>query len=110
MKGLSMTLTIVIVAIVLLVTALVIMTIFGAQMAQIVGILNPWSSSQLELSLCQQACASKCQLTDETTIPWPQISVKTDAHPNGETCDKIMVKATGAASISEIDPCKCMGL
>ena len=110
MKGLSLTLTIVIIAIVLLVTALVIMTIFGAQMAQVMGILNPWSSAMLESNLCQQKCSTQCQLSRLPTIPWVSMSVITQSHPNGQDCATIMMTAAGVKSIDEIGPCQCMGL
>ena len=60
MKGLSLTLTIVIIAIVLLVTALVIMTIFGSQMAKIMNILTPWVDTSLKENDCRNRCASWC--------------------------------------------------
>jgi hypothetical protein len=106
MKGLSLTLTIVIIAIVLLVTALVIMTIFGGQMAQVLGILNPWSSAMLESNLCQQKCATQCQLTSRPTIEWNEIQIKTQTHPDGIGCDKVMQEAAGG----NIGKCECQGL
>jgi hypothetical protein len=71
MKGLSLTLTIVIVAIVLLVTALVVMTIFGAQMANILNILNPWAKGALDQNSCRQQCASWCMANvGKTEADW----------------------------------------
>ena len=71
MKGLSLTLTIVIVAIVLLVTALVIMTIFGAQMANILNILNPWAKAALDQNSCNQKCAAWCMANiGKTEADW----------------------------------------
>lgn len=107
MKGLSLTLTIVIIAIVLLVTALVIMTIFSSQMSQVLGILNPWSTAILESNLCQQKCATQCQLTQLPTIEWSSIRVKTQTNPEGIGCDTIMRRAAGSDAI---DNCKCTGL
>ncbi len=107
MKGLSLTLTIVIIAIVLLVTALVIMTIFGSQMAQVIGVLNPWSSSMLESSLCQQKCATWCQLNPDKSGPtggWGAFEVETsDGKP--ENCDTVMARAAG----DDVGNCKCLG-
>lgn len=103
MKGLSLTLSIVIIAIVLLVTALVIMTIFGAQMAQFVGILNPWSEQMLQQNLCNQRCAAYCQghLGEAPSHSWSDIgSVKTQS--GDVPCSQIM------AGIS--DECKCLGI
>lgn len=109
MKGLSLTLTIVIVAIVLLVTALVIMTIFGAQMAQIMGVLNPWSSAMLETNLCQQACSTWCSLNPGDTGPdWGVLKVTTQTE-SAKSCELVMRESLGPdADIS--GGCKCLGL
>ena len=108
MKGLSLTLTIVIVAIVLLVTALVIMTIFGGQMAQILGILNPWSSAMLESNLCQQACSTWCQLhTGSPGTEWGELTIKTQTKPDGKSCSLVMQESIGSTQIGK---CECLGL
>ncbi len=60
MKGLSMTLSIVIVAIVLLVTALVVLTIFGGQMSRFLAIFGGVQNDAVLQSACQQKCASYC--------------------------------------------------
>ena len=107
MKGMSLTLTIVVIAIVLLVTALVIMTIFGAQMAQVMGILNPWSTAMLETNLCQQACATWCQLHQGQGGPvggWNDLTVKTQT--GDENCKVIMTRAVG----TDTGTCECLGL
>ena len=104
MKGLSLTLTIVIVAIVLLVTALVVMTIFGGQIAQFIGILNPWSEAMLKQSLCNQRCAAYCQghvgITDP--VPWSNPALTIDAQSEPKDCSTIM------SGIS--DNCICRGI
>ncbi len=103
MKGLSLTLTIVIVAIVLLVTALVVMTIFGGQIAQFIGILNPWSEAMLKQSLCNQKCAAYCQghVGIDRPVPWSTIK-DIDAQSEPKACSVIM------ADIS--DDCICRGI
>jgi hypothetical protein len=103
MKGLSLTLTIVIVAIVLLVTALVIMTIFGGQIAQFIGILNPWSEAMLKQSLCNQKCAAYCQghVGIDRPVLWSEIP-NIDAQSEPKDCQTIM------AGIS--DNCICRGI
>ncbi len=103
MKGLSLTLTVVIVAIVLLVTALVVMTIFGGQIAQFIGILNPWSEAMLKQSLCNQKCAAYCQGHSGVTDPvsWSTIG-NIDAQAEPKACSVIM------ADIS--DACICRGI
>ncbi len=116
MKGMSMTLTIVVVAIVLLVTALVIMTVFGAQMAQVMGVLNPWSSSMLQSSLCQQKCATACQLNpDKPTIPWSGIYIPIQDPDNQESekevdCKEIMRMAQGLKEGTTPTDCQCLGI
>jgi hypothetical protein len=108
MKGLSLTLTIVIIAIVLLVTALVIMTIFGGQMAQVLGILNPWSSAMLETNLCQQACATWCQLHQgQPGTDWSALDVDTQTQEN-KPCNVIMQESVGEGA--NIGTCRCTGL
>jgi hypothetical protein len=103
MKGLSLTLTIVIVAIVLLVTALVIMTIFGGQMAQFIGILNPWSESMLKQSLCNQKCAAYCQGHTGVTDPVPWSTIRNiDAQSDPKACSTIMNEIS--------DACICRGI
>jgi len=105
MKGLSLTLEIIIIAIVLLVTALVIMAIFGGQMATIIGILNPWSANLLEQNLCTQKCASYCQghLGEKPEYFWSDIGdVQTQSGAKG--CTEIMEDT----KIS--DKCKCLGI
>jgi hypothetical protein len=110
MKGLSLTLTIVIIAIVLLVTALVIMTIFGGQMAQIIGILNPWSTAILESNLCQQKCATYCQLNPGTEgTDWIDLEVTVQGQTGPKKCDEVMKAALGQAYTAE-SKCECTGL
>ncbi len=96
MKGLSLTLSIVIIAIVLLVTALVIMTIFGTQISSVMNTLGIWSTDTLKVNLCQQKCATWCQLNPTESGPsggsWGGMTVQTD---DGKTwnCDVEMPKA-----------------
>ncbi|UCD02715.1 MAG: hypothetical protein JSV63_02915 [Candidatus Aenigmatarchaeota archaeon] len=110
MKGLSLTLSIVIIAIVLLVTALVIMTIFGSQIAQILSILNPWSQQALESNLCQQKCATWCQLNPGLTSPpngWNEFTIDRTLPDNSKKpvpCGEIMTTAAGAGTT-----CRCLG-
>ena len=102
MKGLSLTLTVVIVAIVLLVTALVVMTIFGGQIAQFIGILNPWSENMLKQSLCNQKCAAYCQgHIGEGSVPWSTIG-SIDAQSDPKACSTIMGEIS--------DECACRGI
>ncbi|MCD6496139.1 MAG: hypothetical protein J7K54_02605 [Candidatus Aenigmarchaeota archaeon] len=103
MKGLSLTLTIVIIAIVLLVTALVIMTIFGTQMGNIMGVLGIWSTDTMKVNLCQQKCATYCQLNPGSPgADWSQFSVKVDNTDNtnaiSNKCSEIM---------KDYPPCTC---
>jgi len=108
MKGLSLTLELVIIAIVLLVTALVIMTIFGGQIAAIVGILNPWSQSMLESNLCQQSCATWCQLhTGSAETDWSSLIIKTQSNPS-KSCTDVMRESLG--SNADIGKCQCRGI
>ncbi len=98
MKGLTLTMEIVIIAIVLLVTALVIMTIFGGSIASFLGILNPWSASLMEQNLCNQRCASWCQgHLGSPTKAWSELDVQTQT--GQQYCNTIM------SGIS--DECSC---
>jgi len=97
MKGLSLTLQIVIIAIVLLVTALVILTIFGSQIAKILGIVDPLTDNTLKQSNCRNACATYCMLNPSTKDP---VDWSTVDQGGSGGCSTIM-PAAGAAS------CKC---
>jgi hypothetical protein len=66
MKGLSLTLEIVIIAIVLLVTALVILTIFGGQIAKIIGVVDPLTDTTLKQTNCRNSCATFCMMNPPT--------------------------------------------
>jgi len=98
MKGLTLTMEIVIIAIVLLVTALVIMTIFGGSIASFLGILNPWSAALMEQNLCNQRCAAWCQGHLGTAdVAWSDLKVQTQS--GEQACSTIM---TGIS-----DKCSC---
>ncbi len=90
MKGLSLTLQIVIIAIVLLVTALVILTIFGGQIAKILGIMDPLADETLKQTNCRNACATYCMLNPEITdfVDWSVV----DRDGSGD-CVNVMQKA-----------------
>jgi hypothetical protein len=106
MKGLSLTLEIVIIAIVLLVTALVILTIFGGQMANVLASLGILQTSTVQVSQCQSMCSNWC-LTNrpEAGTDWGKFSFL----PAGVTdeskriqCTTVMSNAGGTGS-----SCKC---
>jgi hypothetical protein len=100
MKGLTLTMEIVIIAIVLLVTALVIMTIFGGSIASFLGILNPWSQSLMEQNLCNQRCAAYCQGHLGTAdVGWSELKVQTQS--GTQDCSTIM------QGLTEGDKCSC---
>ena len=109
MKGLSMTLTIVIIAIVLLVTALVILTMFGGQMAAIATIFGGLQTDTIDQDLCNQRCSAYCT-AHYSEIPagvggfsWTALGAgNTIKHSDGSvtTCDAIM-QGIG------VDICKC---
>ena len=101
MKGLMLTMEIVVIAIVLLVTALVVMTIFGGQIAQFIGIINPWSATVLSENLCNQQCASWCQgHLGSTGVQWSSLTVQTQS--GSKQCGEVM------SAISE--SCACRGI
>jgi hypothetical protein len=102
MKALSLPLTIVIIAIVLLVVALVIMTIFTGQMASIIGFLNPWAQKTVSENLCYDSCASWCRgHIGEKSIEWSELKV--DTQGGEKSCDSIMQEAMG----DDIGKCTC---
>ncbi len=91
MKGLTLTMEIVIIAIVLLVTALVIMTIFGGSIASFLGILNPWSASLMEQNLCNQRCAAWCQgHLGSPEVSWADTSLRVQTQSGEQSCSAIM--------------------
>ncbi len=102
MKALSLPLTIVIIAIVLLVTALVVTTIFGGQIAQFVGVLNPWAQKSISENLCYDRCASWCRGHAGDPGPaWSELEV--DTQSGKINCDEIMREAMG----EDIGSCEC---
>ncbi len=102
MKALSLPLTIVIIAIVLLVVALVIMTVFSGQMASIIGFLNPWAEKTVSENLCYDECASWCRgHVGDPSIDWKDLKV--DTQSGEKTCDGIMTEAMG----EDIGKCTC---
>ncbi|MFH0956920.1 MAG: hypothetical protein V1813_03585 [Candidatus Aenigmatarchaeota archaeon] len=97
MKGLSMTLEIVIIAIVLLVTALVILTIFGGQMANVLSALGILQTSTVESSQCQTMCSNWCLVNrPDTKVAWTTLTFtrnKADGTgPETIGCNTIMSK------------------
>jgi hypothetical protein len=102
MKALSLPLTIVIIAVVLLVSALVVMTVFSGQMAQFIGVLNPWSQQRISESLCYDQCASWCRAhAGEAGLEWADVEVETQGGTS--TCDGIMREVMG----EQIGSCQC---
>jgi hypothetical protein len=103
MKGLSLTLEIVIIAIVLLVTALVILTIFGGQMAQVLSALGILQSSTVESSQCQTLCSNWCLVNrGQAGTGWDTLSYnKQDGTP--VSCATVMSKLGTSSSPN----CKC---
>ena len=105
MKGLTLTLEVIIIAIVLLVTALVIMTIFGGQIAQFIGIINPWSEQMLNQNLCYQQCATWCQGNPgESGQPWDGIG-KINTQSGQKSCGSDIGMNTVASG-----GCSCRGI
>lgn len=68
MKGLSMTLEIVIIAIVLLVTALVLLTVFGGQMSNVLATLGFFQGNTVQVSQCQSLCSNWCFANRPETV------------------------------------------
>jgi hypothetical protein len=105
MKGLSMTLEIVIIAIVLLVTALVILTIFGGQMANVLSALGILQTGTVEVSQCQTLCSNWCLANrPDPSTPWTNLGYT----PAGEgakrvECSTVMAKMGTTTSTN----CKC---
>ncbi|MBN1896824.1 MAG: hypothetical protein JW789_03820 [Candidatus Aenigmarchaeota archaeon] len=93
MKGLSMTLSIVIVAIVLLVTALVVLTIFGGQMSRFLSIFGGVQDEAVLQSACNQRCASYCMghLNDNlNAYSWTSMGSVKDANGKDALCSDVM--------------------
>jgi len=91
MKGLTLTMEIVIIAIVLLVTALVIMTIFGGAIASVFGILNPWSETMMEQNPCSQRCAAWCQgHLGTASVEWTSSDMNVQTQSGPKSCATIM--------------------
>jgi len=117
MKGLTLTLQVIIVAIVLLVTALVVMTIFGGQIGQFISTLNPWSENMLKQNLCSQKCAAWCQgnpgkpgidwgtlkTIDAQTAPKDCASIMADIAPDCKCGIPTAKKAAGEACTTNAD-------
>lgn len=97
MKGLSLTMEIVIIAIVLLVTALVVMTIFSGQMGSIMTILGIWSSDTMQQNFCRQKCAAWCQVNIGKTAP--------SDNWNSFTIEKSDVKCSTV--MAQLGSCSC---
>ena len=91
MKGLSLTLEVIVIAIALLVTVLVIITVFGGQIANWLNILNPWSQDVLAQNLCNQRCATWCQINSGSSgTDWGRFSVTLSGRTEPVGCDTIM--------------------
>jgi hypothetical protein len=100
MKGISLTLTIVIVAIVLLVTALVIMTVFSGQIARIMTLLGIWSDEAVAQGICKTRCSAWCSDNPGKDGPasWTEVG------------DEVVISDTVKKSCSTVmvnQPCKC---
>ncbi len=94
--------TIIIIAVVLLVAALVVMTIFSGQIAQFIGVLNPWSQQRISENLCYDQCASWCRAhAGEAGQEWSDVEVETQG--GTRKCDSIMQEVMG----DEIGSCQC---
>jgi hypothetical protein len=107
MKGLSLTLEIVIIAIVLLVTALVILTVFGGQMANILSALGIVQTSTVQVSQCQTMCSNWCLMNRPATdTEWSTFSYQppgTTADSDKIQCSNVMKNAGGTTT----SKCKC---
>ena len=90
MKGLSLTLTIVIVAIVLLVTALVIITIFSSEITRIMVALGIVSNDAFTVNICQQKCAQWCSANRLPDIGWDTFKIQIDPNTEPAPCGPIM--------------------
>jgi len=102
MKGLSLTLEVIVIAIVLVVTILVVITVFNKQIAQFLATINPWSEEKAMYSLCQDKCSTYCTAhLGESGTEWTAM----DITYRGETknCDDVMKKVLG----DEKGTCKC---
>jgi hypothetical protein len=102
MKGLSLTLSIVVVAIALIVTVLVVTTVFNKEIANFVSILNPWAEEKSMENLCQDRCASYCRMNiGKAGTDWKDLGITI----RGETtqCDEVMSSILG----EDIGSCRC---
>jgi len=91
-KGMSMTLTIIVAAVVILVTALVLLTIFGNSLIPIVGI------SQARAQ-CTAAAESSCGLTNQLPPTWNSPMYKVEGSEGLVACSNALV-------CSNINGCK----
>ena len=85
----NITLTVVVAAIVILITALVVITIFGGGIKQVGGIAEAES-------MCRSSCESACRATGRPPITW---EIPTVRDPSGET----------VSCKSLVGDCKCDG-
>jgi hypothetical protein len=99
MKGLSLTLEIVIIAIVLLVTALVILTIFGGQMQSILATLGFFQGNTVQMTQCQTMCTNWCFANPgdvgKAGKPWGELTF--DYQGKLINCGTVMTNTAGAA-------------
>jgi hypothetical protein len=84
----NITLTVVVAAIVILITALVVITIFGSGISQVGSIAQA-------NSVCRTQCEASCKATGSPPITWTAPTVK-DADGNLKSCAEII--SGGSAS------------
>ncbi len=82
----NITLTVVVAAIVILITALVVITIFGGGIKQVGGIAEA-------KALCQSQCESTCRATGGVPITWSVPTVR-DASGAPQSCQYLLGTAT----------------
>lgn len=105
MKGLSLTLEIVIIAIVLLVTALVILTVFGGQMANVLSALGIVQTNTVQVSQCQTMCSNWC-LTNRPSpsAEWTLFFFTPAGTTTPVQCSTVMANMKDSTGVSK---CKC---
>lgn len=80
------TLTVVVAAIVILITALVVITIFGSGITQVSGIMQA-------RSICQTQCEASCRATGTPPITWNVPTIR-DENNNVMSCQGIGLSCT----------------
>lgn len=97
-------LQIVVVAIVILVTAVVVMIIFNSGTSEWMGVFNEWGRGSSAEAKCNQGCIKACAGSDSPNIGWSSVTqyakLSDDEKKNGYSdCSKIMEHLP--------DGCKC---